>query len=209
MLENTLYKLKNESRLTLGFFGGSITEGAGASDAEKTSWSGAVTDWFRERYPDHEINALQGAIGGTGSEMGMFRLDCDLLSGKPDLVFIEFSVNDAGTDYNEILTNAETILRKIYRADPHTDIVFIHTMTRGTAENLASGGEYVSRGAYSTVMHRYGIPQIDVGEALRTCVLSSGGVWDDWLPDAIHPNDAGYAVAIGFKKVDKSICGYL
>lgn len=55
MLENTLYKLKNESRLTLGFFGGSITEGAGASDAEKTSWRGAVTDWFRERYPDHEM----------------------------------------------------------------------------------------------------------------------------------------------------------
>ena len=163
MLENTLYKLKNENKLTLGFFGGSITDGAGASDTEKTSWRGAVTDWFRERYPDHEINALQGAIGGTGSEMGMFRLDRDLLSGKPDLVFIEFSVNDAGTDYNEILTNAETILRKIYRADPHTDIVFIHTMTRGTAENLASGGEYVSRGAYSTVIHRYGIPQIDVG----------------------------------------------
>ena len=35
---------------------------------------------------------------------------------------------------------------------------------------------------------------MDVGEALRTRVLSSGGVWDDWLPDAIHPNDAGYAV---------------
>lgn len=174
MLENTLYKLKIENKLTLGFFGGSITEGAGASDAEKTSWRGAVTEWFRERYPDHEINAIQGAVGGTGCEMGIFRLDRDLLSGKPDLVFIEFSVNDAGTDYNEILTNAETILRKIYLADSHTDIVFIHTMTRGMAENLASGGEYVSRGAYSTVIHRYGIPQIDVGEALRTRVLSSG-----------------------------------
>ena len=44
MLENTLYKLKNESRLTLGFFGVSITDGAGASDTEKTSWRGAVTD---------------------------------------------------------------------------------------------------------------------------------------------------------------------
>lgn len=123
MLENTLYKLKIENKLTLGFFGGSITEGAGASDAEKTSWRGAVTEWFRERYPDHEINAIQGAVGGTGCEMGIFRLDRDLLSGKPDLVFIEFSVNDAGTDYNEILTNAETILRKIYLADSHTDIV--------------------------------------------------------------------------------------
>ena len=71
--------------------------------------------------------------------MGMFRLDRDLLSGKPDLVFIEFSVNDAGTDYNEILTNAETILRKIYRADSHTDIVFIHTMTRGMAEMCRAG----------------------------------------------------------------------
>ena len=44
MLESTLYKLKNKNKLTLGFFGGSITEGAGASDTEKTSWRGAVTE---------------------------------------------------------------------------------------------------------------------------------------------------------------------
>lgn len=44
MLENTLYKLKNENKLTLGFFGGSITDGARASDTEKTSWRGVVTE---------------------------------------------------------------------------------------------------------------------------------------------------------------------
>ena len=35
MLDNTLYKLKNNKELTIGFFGGSITEGAGASDASR------------------------------------------------------------------------------------------------------------------------------------------------------------------------------
>lgn len=44
MFENTLYKLRNRTKLMLGFFGGSITEGAGASDTEKTSWRGVVTE---------------------------------------------------------------------------------------------------------------------------------------------------------------------
>ena len=46
MLDNTLYKLKNNKELTIGFFGGSITEGAGASDASRTSWRGSVMRWF-------------------------------------------------------------------------------------------------------------------------------------------------------------------
>ena len=89
MLDNTLYKLKNNKELTIGFFGGSITEGAGASDASRTSWRGSVMRWFRERYPDHEIREIQAAIGGTGSSLGIFRCERDLLSKKPDLVFME------------------------------------------------------------------------------------------------------------------------
>ena len=47
MLDNTLYKLKNNKELTIGFFGGSITEGAGASDASRTSWRGSDTGGYR------------------------------------------------------------------------------------------------------------------------------------------------------------------
>jgi hypothetical protein len=34
------------------------------------------------------------SIGGTGSQPGIFRLERDVLSRKPDLVFLDFTVND-------------------------------------------------------------------------------------------------------------------
>ena len=43
MLDNTLYKLKNNKELTIGFFGGSITEGAGASDAGHEGVQGEIS----------------------------------------------------------------------------------------------------------------------------------------------------------------------
>ncbi len=197
MLDNTLYKLKNNKELTIGFFGGSITEGAGASDASRTSWRGSVMRWFRERYPDHEIREIQAAIGGTGSSLGIFRCERDLLSKKPDLVFMEYSVNDGLGDYDTIMTDSETIVRKIYASDPHTDIVYVHTTTKYLSDHIASGGEYTARSAHSAVMHRYGIPQTDVGEILRSKVTSSGGDWKTLTTDTVHPNDDGYAVYTG------------
>ena len=89
MLDNTFYKLKHNLSLTVGYFGGSITEGAGASDASKTSWRAGVTDWFRVTYPDAVVREIQATIGGTGSDLGMYRCDADLLSKNPDLVFVE------------------------------------------------------------------------------------------------------------------------
>ena len=66
MLENTLYRLKKEGRLTIGYFGGSITEGAGASCADKC-WRGLSAGWFPESFPYAEITKINAAIGGTGS----------------------------------------------------------------------------------------------------------------------------------------------
>lgn len=194
MLENTIYRLKKDKRLTIGFFGGSITEGAGASDPSKTSWRGSVTDWFRAQYPDCGINPIQAAIGGTGSSLGIFRAGRDLLSKHPDLVFIEYSVNDGLGNYDEILSNSETIVRKIYADNPYADIIYVHTTTKGISEHIAKGGEYTARSAHSAVMHRYAIPQIDMGEILRSRVLSEGGDWLRYTTDTVHPNDEGYKI---------------
>ena len=197
MLDNTLYRLRNDKKLTIGFFGGSITEGAGASDASRTSWRGSVLRWFRERYPECEIKEIQAAIGGTGSSLGIFRCERDLLSRKPELVFMEYSVNDGLGDYDTITTDSETIVRKIYAANPCADIVYVHTTTKYLSDHMASGGEYTARSAHSAVMHRYGIPQIDVGEILRSEIISSGGDWKTLTTDTVHPNDDGYAVYAG------------
>ena len=198
MLENTLFRLKHDKKLTVGYFGGSITAGAGASNGEKTSWRGLSAAWLREKFPEAEIKTVNAAIGGTGSMLGIFRMENDLLSGKPDLVFVEFSVNDGLGSYDEILANSETIVRKIFASNPYADIIYVHTTTKGISDRVSAGSEYIARSAHSAVMHRYGVPQIDVGEILRTRVLLSGsdseGSWKALTIDTVHPNDSGYRI---------------
>ena len=75
MLNNTAYCLKERKKLNIGYFGGSVSEGAGASDPEKTSWRAIISQWFRRRYPEAEITTIQAAIGGTGTDLGVYRVD--------------------------------------------------------------------------------------------------------------------------------------
>ena len=77
MLENTKYRLKKEKKLRIGYFGGSITEGSGASSWHKTSWRARLTAHLREAYPEAEITEIMAAVGGTGTDLGLCR--CGLL----------------------------------------------------------------------------------------------------------------------------------
>ena len=199
VLENTLYRLKNKKELTVAYFGGSITEGAGASSYEKC-WAALTTAWLRERFPSCRIKHVQAAIGGTDSTLGVYRCDRDVCGEKPGLVFFEFAVNDSALDYTTALRNAEGCFRKIWACDPTVDIVTVYTVTKSLADRMAAGGIWSAKIAHASVSEYYAIPQIDMGEALRHRTLSEGspladeGDWHRYTTDTVHPNDAGYAL---------------
>ena len=194
MLENTLYKLTVEKKLNVGYFGGSITDGTGASDEEKTSYRALVTEWFRKTYPDAEISAFNASIGGTGTGYGTFRCDRDLLARDPDLVFIEYCVNDFGDSYDNVLPQAEAIIRKIRKTRPLVDVIAVVSTDEDVAAALESGRAFESRDAMLTVAHRYGVPSADPGSALLTRVLRGGDDWKTYAPDGSHPSDLGHRV---------------
>lgn len=194
MLNNTIYKLKNNKKLNVGFFGGSITEGAGASDPSMC-WRSLTMQWLRERYPDCEINEIMAAIGGTGSDLGAYRCEKDLLSGDPDLVFLEFSCNDAEEPFLPIVNNVESIYRKIWTKNPETEIIVVYTMIQSMDETITSGRVIESRAAHMATALYYGnMLQIDMGEVLRRRVLLAGGDWNTYTVDTVHPNDEGYSI---------------
>ena len=90
-LANLKAKL-DAGKLNVSFLGGSVTVGAGSSGRGR--WGSRVIDYLRAEYPDAEINELNVGIGGTGSRLGSFRLADDVIAQDPDLVFVEFLVND-------------------------------------------------------------------------------------------------------------------
>jgi lysophospholipase L1-like esterase len=207
-LANTLRRLAHDKQLKVVFFGGSITDGAGQNNG--LPWRTRVENWFTATYPEVAFTFTNASISGTSSEFGVFRTDRHVLSAAPDLVFVEFAVNDL-----EQLSDTRTrhtlegIVRKIRAARPACDIVFVYTTTRANAVTYYESGQLPPR----TLVHQqlathYGIPAIDVAAALVAHKQQAGypyriefgqpGAFDPaanhYLPDHVHPSNLGHQV---------------
>lgn len=190
----TFSKIKAGEPVTIAYFGGSITAGAGASNGEKTSYRALTTTWLKQEFPNAKIKAVNAAIGGTGSDLGAFRCQNDVLSQKPDLVFVEFAVNDGGAKEIRAKEAMEGIVRQIWKANPKTEIIFIYTTSKALfppyeKEELPKAVKY-----HSEVADYYGIPQINVGQALYEKIKQENAQWETYLKDGVHPSDNGYQV---------------
>lgn len=178
----------------IAYLGGSITAGAGASDAGATSYRALVTRWFRETFPQAEVREVNAAIGGTPSELGAFRVGRDVLAKRPDLVFVEFAVNDGGLPDASVNRAMEGIVRQIRRDNPRTDICFLYTLAREHLADFAANRLPRTMRLHEAVAEHYKIPSVNL--ALAVARKINGGVmtWDAFSKDTVHPTDAGYQV---------------
>jgi S-formylglutathione hydrolase FrmB len=216
---NFLAKLKAGGEVRIAYLGGSIT----AQDG----WRPKTLNWFRQRFPNARVSDINAAIGGTGSDLGVFRLQHDVLEHKPDLLFVEFAVNDGGAPPRQIYRCIEGIVRQTWKHDPATDIFFVYTVAGNMLETLQKGRFPRSASAMEKVADHYGIPSIHMG--LEVARLEKAGkliykgdkpktdaekaaLGDKILfsPDAVHPyTDTGHqlyleAVVRAFAKIEKA-----
>ena len=112
--------------LNVVYLGGSITEGAGAS-SNTLCWASLITEKLKERFPQKEIAAHNAGIGGTGSNFGLYRLQRDVCSYEPDLVFVEFAVNDRSEAKEYTQKHMEGIVRQLLALPKTPAIVFVYT----------------------------------------------------------------------------------
>ncbi|MGP8237189.1 MAG: SGNH/GDSL hydrolase family protein, partial [Limisphaerales bacterium] len=103
-LPNFFAKLNAGGEVKIAYLGGSITAQEG--------WRPLTLRWFQEHFPSARISQINAAIGGTGSDLGVFRLKHDVLDQNPDLLFVEFAVNDGGAPTPQIERCMEGIVRQ-------------------------------------------------------------------------------------------------
>jgi lysophospholipase L1-like esterase len=190
-LGRTWAKLDQGKPLVVGYFGGSITAGAGAS-SPTLCWASLTTAWFKEHFPKATITAVNSSIGGTGSDLGAFRLKSGLLDKHPDLVFVEFAVNDATAPPSRA-SYYEGVVRQILKANPATDIVLVYT-TAKSAETYTQGTVPPAVAAEQQIADHYGLPSVNVGKVLWQTIHDGKGTWETLTRDGTHPNDAGYKI---------------
>lgn len=155
-LPNLFYKINNQRQIRIGYIGGSITEA-------REGWRDLTFDWFRLTYPYTAFYQINAAIGGTGSDLGVFRVERDMLEQKPDLLFIEFAVNDAGRTREQILDSMEGLIRKTWTESPETDLCLVYTTAEPYCDSLVNGKQHHASLAMEELADHYGIPSIHMG----------------------------------------------
>lgn len=185
---------KTGKRLTVAFFGASLTWGANATDHARTSYRARVAQNLEAKYPDARFTFIDGAIGGTGSDLGVFRLQRDCLAYKPDLVFLDFSANDdIYTDGPKKLATYESLVRRIVMEGkcPLVQVIFPFEWNSkpGTADDMKG------RIAHIKIAKAYGAPTGDAILHIQNLVAKDKGVVKKiWNIDGVHPGDFGYQV---------------
>ena len=195
-MPNILAKLHEGKEVNVAYFGGSITA--------QNGWRPKTLGWLRKRFPEAKINEINATIGGTGSTLGVFRFDKDVLAKNPDLIFLEFTVNDGGTPPEQIYRAVEGIVRKAWAKNPQIDFCFVYTFRVGFEKDLDEGLCPRSQTAHERIAEYYGIPSIN--PSLRVAELAKEGklVFKGdpksekekivFSADGVHPLDAGHEV---------------
>jgi hypothetical protein len=182
---NVLKKIRAGEEIVVAYLGGSITAMNG--------WRNMTTDWLRETYPNAKFKEIHAAIGGTGSGLGVFRVEWDALRHNPDLLFIEFATNDSSTQPETIWKNMEGIVRQTWKKDPTTDIVFTYTITGSMKEEYLAGNCNRAASAMEMLADHYGIPSINFGPRVAALLAQNKLVMGDKdIETAVPKQDPEY-----------------
>jgi len=178
----------------IAWFGGSITEGEGAS-SEAKCYRELVQKQIREHdFKGMTLSQNPAAIGGTGSWLGSFRVKSEALYGGASMVMVEFAVNDGGKPEEEVLASMEGIVRQIWSRDSTIDIVFLYTIAKNHLEDYKAGRLPLTIQYQEKVAERYGIPSINMGKFVAQKVLAGELTFEEFAADGVHPTDRGYAL---------------
>lgn len=183
-LKAVFEKAERGEAITVAAIGGSITAGGRQTQDPANRYIQQVAMWFERQFPKCKINFVNAGIGGTNSFYGAMRLQRDVLSKKPDLVIVEWAVNNLpGRDFAE---SYEGVLRQLLRAPQNIAVMELFFMHKD-GENAQMWQEILGR--------HYQLPMVSFRDALWPELVSGRAQWDELYADVVHPKDAGHILA--------------
>ncbi len=189
-VKKVLDRAKRGEEVTIAFIGGSITQGAGATPIHLKSYAYQTWERFKKNFGEN-VKLIKAGVGGTPSELGMIRFERDVLREgkvKPDLIVIEFSVNDEGDETKGLCY--ESLVRKCLALSDDTAVILIHAVFANDwnlEERLGPVGE------------RYELPMVSVRQGVVSQFYlkpDTGRVLtkSQFFYDMFHPTNMGHTI---------------
>ncbi|MCM1143717.1 MAG: SGNH/GDSL hydrolase family protein [Blautia sp.] len=185
-LQNCMQKAAKGEELTIGFLGGSITQGSLASKPQNT-YAYWVFHWWEKTFPGARFHYVNGGIGGTTSHYGVARVVTDVLMYQPDFVVVDFSVNDEANDFFQ--ETYEGVVRKILGWQSAPALLLLHNVYYDTGINAQ---EY-----HNAISAWYQVPYVSVKDTIYQDMKKGIYAREELTLDGLHPNDKGHELVAG------------
>ena len=204
-IKNAIEKARNGEPVTIAAIGGSITEGTGAKP-NTNCYAEQFYEKFKEEYGSGDgshISFANAGMAGTPSNLGWIRYERDVfdaLSGNPDILIIEFAVND--TEDQNFGTDGAAYESMVYDIlslpNAPAVILLFSTFRSGT----------VLQSKYIPVGEAYQLPMVSIGNGILQRIRDDEMNRDEFFADQYHPNNFGHelmsdALMYCMKRIDR------
>lgn len=189
-LAAVMKKAAQGKKVTIAAIGGSITQGtvsAGTGDSEveeKKSYTEYFFSWWQETFPDTELETINAGIGATDSYLGVHRVRRDVLEAEPDLVLVEFAVNDGNTQFYK--KSYDNLIRTILKAE-NAPAVLLFFMAQTNGESAQEN--------QSIVGFSYSLPMVSYRNVIKEMTETGKYSEKELSGDGVHPSALGHAIA--------------
>ncbi|MCR5431745.1 MAG: hypothetical protein K6E95_04235 [Lachnospiraceae bacterium] len=187
-LKKVLEKARAGEEFRVAAIGGSVTEGAGAV-VNKEGYAYKFASALERDYcpaGTGNMKFVNAGLSGTPSSLGIMRYDRDvvgLLGGAPDLLIIEFSVNDSGE-----VTRGQAYSSMIHRAltdNPDCAVILLFAVFK-TKWNMQNN--YIPEGEV------YELPMVSIKDAIAVPFAKGQLTNELFFADDYHPKTYGHQI---------------
>jgi len=171
----------NKTKINITFLGGSVTAGYCKGEIIENSYPNLLLKKLNSSFENKEFKNYNFGLSGTSSLIGLFYFEIYIKENFPDLIFLEYSINETGDHIGA--TNFESLIRKINVFSPKTQIIIITLMTK----EGHSAEEYMLE-----IANHHSIPLISIPIFLKKAIKKNMITWDEYSYDNGHPNEKGH-----------------
>ncbi len=174
-------KCRRGGDVRVGFIGGSVTKGANAT-VTSLRYSSLLCRFLQRLFPKARFKEINAGVSGTDSRFAVSRVKDDLLIQKPDLILVEFAVNDDPYDSVLYPPSFEGLIRQCLSSTESALLVYF---TMNNAQSLVSERFKVPIGLH------YGLPMVSLMRGVFPWIGDSV-IAIDTLVDIVHPTNRGH-----------------
>lgn len=188
-LAAVMRKAEAGETVTVAVIGGSITQGTiskGSADSQvkkKQMYAEIFRDWWVKSFPNTRIEFINAGIGATDSYLAVHRVQKDVLDYDPDLVLVEFSVNDGNTSGYQ--NTYENLLRKILLDENHPAVLLLF---------LAQTNGASAQQVHSLAGFNYSLPMVSYKNVMDAMLEEDTYTAAELSGDQVHPSALGHRI---------------